>query len=218
MKWPTILTIPEARDLQNKLRKNVRITPLIKKPRYVAGVDSAFSHDTVFAAVCLYLFPELTLIEHKTAIQKLMFPYVPGFLSFREGPTIIDALEKLSQKPDLILLDGQGIAHPRGFGVASHIGVLLGIPTIGCAKSRLIGEHSAPGHKKGSRSPLQFEGKTVGAVLRTRDHTRPLFISPGHKTDLATAIHFTIACTGRYRIPEPLRCADMLSKKIKRER
>jgi deoxyribonuclease V len=218
MKWPTTLTIPEARALQNKLRKNVRITPFKKKPRYVAGVDAAFSDDTVFAAVCLYLFPELTPIEHKTAIQKLLFPYVPGFLSFREGPTIIVALKRLSQKPDLILVDGQGIAHPRGLGIASHIGVLLGIPTIGCAKSRLIGEYSEPGNKKGCWSPLQCERKTVGAVLRTRDHTRPLFISPGHKTDLSTSVHFALTCTGRYRIPEPLRCADMLSKKIKRER
>jgi deoxyribonuclease V len=218
MKWPKSLTIPEAREIQNQLRKKVRITPLIKEPRYIAGADAAFSDESVFAAVCLFLFPELTLVEQRTAIQKLSFPYVPGYLSFREGPSIIGALEILSKKPDLILVDGQGIAHPRGLGIASHIGVLLGLPTIGCAKSRLIGEHREPGNKKGSQSPLQLEGKTVGTVLRTKDHTRPLFISPGHKTDLATAVHITLACTGRYRIPEPLRCADMLSKKIKRER
>jgi deoxyribonuclease V len=218
MKWPKSLTIPEAREIQNQLRKKVRVTPLIKEPRYIAGADAAFSDESVFAAVCLFLFPELTLVEQRTAIQKLSFPYVPGYLSFREGPSIIGALEILSKKPDLILVDGQGIAHPRGLGIASHIGVLLGLPTIGCAKSRLIGEHREPGNKKGSQSPLQLEGKTVGTVLRTKDHTRPLFISPGHKTDLATAVHITLACTGRYRIPEPLRCADMLSKKIKRER
>ena len=218
MNWPKTPTIPEARQLQNQLRKKVRITPFNKEPRYIAGVDAAFSDDTVFAAVCLYLFPELTLLEHRAAIQKLSFPYIPGFLSFREGPAIIAALDKLSQKPDLILVDGQGIAHPRGLGIASHIGILLGTPTIGCAKSRLIGEYSQPGNKKGSQSILKIQRKTVGAVLRTKDSTRPLFISPGHKTDLAAAIRFTLACTGRYRIPEPLRCADMLSKKIKRER
>jgi len=217
MKWPNHLTIPQARDLQNQLRSKVRITPLKREPLYIAGVDAAFSDDTVFAAACLYLLPALAPLEQKTAIRKLTFPYVPGFLSFREGPAIIAALAKLTRKPDLVLVDGQGIAHPRGLGIASHIGVLLGIPTVGCAKSRLIGEYSEPGSRKGSQSPLQFEGRTIGAVLRTRDHTRPLFVSPGHRTDIATAIHCTIAGIGRYRIPEPLRCADMLSKKIKGE-
>lgn len=217
MNWPKSLTIPEAREIQKRLRKKVRITPLTKEPRYIAGVDAAFSHDTVFAAACLYLFPELVLREQKISVQKLLFPYVPGFLSFREGPAIISALEKLSQKPDLILVDGQGIAHPRGLGIASHIGVFLGIPTIGCAKSRLIGEHSEPGNRKGDHAPLIFEGQIIGSVLRTRDYTRPLFISPGHKTDLTAAVHFTLGCTGRYRLPEPLRCADTLSKKVKKE-
>ncbi len=218
MKWPQTLTIQEARELQGRLRMKVSIRPLEKEPRYIAGVDAAFSDDTVFAAACLYLYPALSLVEQRTATQKLSFPYVPGFLSFREGPAIIDALEKLSIKPDLILVDGQGIAHPRGVGIASHIGVLLQIPTIGCAKSRLIGEYREPGNRKGSQSQLTFDGKIVGTVLRTRDHTRPLFISPGNKTDQASAIRFTLACTGRFRRPEPLRCADMLSKKIKRER
>lgn len=215
MKWPKHLTIPEARELQNQLRLKVRITHLKREPLYVAGVDAAFSDDAVFAAACLYLLPALAPLEKKTAVQKLSFPYVPGFLSFREGPAIIAALAKLTKKPDLVLVDGQGIAHPRGLGIASHIGVLLGIPTVGCAKSRLIGEYSEPGNRKGSQSPLLFEGKIVGAVLRTRDNTRPLYISPGHRIDLAAAIHFTLACTGRYRIPEPIRCADILSKKIK---
>jgi len=218
MKWPKSLTIQEARELQNRLRMKVRITPLKRKPQYVAGVDAAFSEDAVFASACLYHFPSLVLLEQKIVVKKLFFPYVPGFLSFREGSAIIAALAKLTKKPDLILVDGQGIAHPRGLGIASHIGVLLGIPTIGCAKSRLIGDYSEPADKKGSLSLLNFEGKTVGAVLRTKDRTRPLYVSPGHKTNLAAAIRFTLACTGRYRIPEPLRCADMLSKKTKRER
>ena len=117
---------------------------------------------------------------------------------------------------DLILVDGQGIAHPRGLGIASFIGVILDVPTIGCAKSRLVGEYTEPGSRKGSWSPLWYERRTVGAVVRTRDHTRPLFISPGHKIDLASVIQITLASIGRYRIPEPLRCADLLSKKIKR--
>ena len=217
MKWPKTITLPEAQELQNQLRKKVRVSPLAKEPRYIAGVDAAFSDDRVFAGVCLYCLPELALLEHKTAIRTLSFPYVPGYLSFREGPAIIAALRKLSHKPDVILVDGQGIAHPRGFGIASFIGVFLDIPAIGCAKSRLIGEYTEPGNRKGSWSPLWFETRTVGAVVRTRDHTRPLFISPGHKTDLASAIHISLTCVGKYRIPEPLRCADMLSKQIKRE-
>jgi deoxyribonuclease V len=216
MKWPQILTIEDARDTQNLLRKKVRITPLKKEPRYVAGVDAAFSNDRVFAAACLYLFPALALIEQQSAVQELRFPYVPGFLSFREGPAIIAALDKLAHKPDLILVDGQGIAHPRGFGIASHIGVLLAIPTIGCAKSRLIGKHEEPGIKKCHWSALIYEGKTVGAVVRTKENVKPLFVSPGHKINLDDALRFTIACTDKHRIPEPLRCADMLAKRMKR--
>jgi deoxyribonuclease V len=216
MKWPQILTIEDARDTQNLLRKKVRITPLKKEPRYVAGVDAAFSNDRVFAAACLYLFPALALIEQQSAVQELRFPYVPGFLSFREGPAIIAALDKLAHKPDLILVDGQGIAHPRGFGIASHIGVLLAIPTIGCAKSRLIGKHEESGIKKCHWSALIYEGKTVGAVVRTKENVKPLFVSPGHKINLDDALRFTIACTDKHRIPEPLRCADMLAKRMKR--
>ena len=216
MKWPGTFTIEEARDLQVSLREKVRITPLKKDPGYVAGVDAAFSEDKVFAAACLYLFPELALLEERSAVRKLSFPYVPGYLAFREGPAIMAALELLPRRPDLILVDGQGIAHPRGMGIASYLGVLSGIPAIGCAKSRLVGEHGEPGRKKGDWSPLRFENKTIGAVLRTRDDTRPLFISPGHKIDLDSSIRLALDCTGAFRIPEPLRCADMLSKKIKK--
>jgi deoxyribonuclease V len=215
MKWPTTFTLQEARKVQNLLQKKVRIVPLEHEPRYVAGVDAAFSEDRVFAAACLYRFRDLTACEQASFSRKLSFPYVPGFLSFREGPAIIAVLNRLPRMPDLILVDGQGIAHPRGVGIASYIGVLTGIPTIGCAKSRLIGEYEEPLMKKGSWSPLRSEGNVIGAVLRTRDHTRPLFVSPGHRTDLNSAIRLTLACTRNYRIPEPIRCADMLSKKIK---
>ena len=216
MKWPTTFTNEEARDLQVSLREKVRIAPLKKDPGYIAGVDAAFSEDKVFAAACLYLLPELALLEERSAVRKLSFPYVPGYLAFREGPAIMAALELLPRRPDLILVDGQGIAHPRGMGIASYLGVLSGIPAIGCAKSRLVGEHDEPGRKKGDWSPLRFENKTIGAVLRTRDDTRPLFISPGHKIDLDSSIRLALDCTGVFRIPEPLRCADMLSKKIKK--
>jgi deoxyribonuclease V len=217
MKWPKTVTIEEARKEQERLRKKVRITPLKREPRFVAGVDAAFSAGHVFAAVCLYLFPELALVERQTAVRKLLFPYVPGFLSFREGPAIMAALGALSHKPDLILADGQGIAHPRGIGIASYIGVLLDAPAIGCAKSRLIGDYEEPAEKKGSWSSLRIDGHVVGAVVRTKDNTRPLFISPGHRIDVKSAIRLALSCTGTYRIPEPLRCADMLSKIVKKE-
>jgi deoxyribonuclease V len=216
MKWPKTITIQEARSKQEKLKMKVLLSPLKHEPRLVAGVDAAFSHDRVFAAVCLFSFPEFMLIERRSAVRKLRFPYVPGFLAFREGPATIAALKTLRQMPDLILVDGQGIAHPRRFGLASYIGVLLDIPAIGCAKSRLIGDYEEPAIKQGSWSPLGLEGDIVGAVLRTQDNVQPLFISPGHRTDVKSAIRLTLSCLGNYRIPEPIRCADMYSKNLKK--
>jgi deoxyribonuclease V len=212
MKWPKIITIQEARSRQERLSKKVRLSPLKQKPRFVAGVDAAFSSDRVFAAACLYSFPGLAIVERRTAVRKLTFPYVPGFLAFREGPAIITALASLTRSPDLILVDGQGIAHPRRFGIASFIGVLLDIPTIGCAKSRLVGAYEEPGLKKGCWSPLLVGDDIVGAVVRTRDNVRPLFVSPGHKTDVESAVKLALSCLGNYRIPEPIRGADMLSR------
>jgi deoxyribonuclease V len=219
MKWPKTLSIADARKMQEQLQKKVRLTPFKGEPRYVAGVDASFMEDRVVAVACLYRYPDLTLVENASAGEKLKFPYVPGFLSFREGPAIITAVRKLATKPDVILVDGQGIAHPRGIGIASHLGVLLDIPAIGCAKSRLVGAFSEPGRRKGSWSPLSYEGRTVGAAVRTKDNVRPLFISPGHKIDLDGAIRIALGCNARYRIPEPIRCADMLSRTLKaRER
>jgi deoxyribonuclease V len=217
MMWPKTISLKEARGQQELLRKKVLLSPLEHDPRFVAGVDAAFSDDHVFAAACLYRFPELTPLERRTAVRKLLFPYLPGFLAFREGPAIIAALKTLQHKPDLILVDGQGISHPRRIGIASYVGVLLNIPTIGCAKSRLVGESEEPGNKKGNWSPLFLEGETIGAVVRTRDNVRPLFISPGHKIDVKSAVRLALSCLGNYRIPEPIRCADMLSKIVKRE-
>ena len=214
--WPG--NIAQAKIIQEHLRAKVKIVRLKKKPRFIAGVDGAFSERRVFAAACLFSYPDLEFIAETTAVARITFPYVPGFLSFREGPAIIHAVERLKTKPDLILVDGQGIAHPRGIGIASHIGVLLDIPTIGCAKSRLIGRFSEPGLKKGRWSPLLHEGKIIGAVLRTRDGIRPLFVSPGHRISFVDSIDIVLACTRHYRISEPLRRADFLSKKARRER
>ncbi len=140
---------------------------------------------------------------------------MPGFLSFREGPAIIVTIQKLKTKPDLILFDGQGIAHPKGIGIASHIGVMLNIPTIGCAKSKLVGKFEKPDKDKGSRTYLYYKGERVGAVLRTRKNVKPVFVSPGHMIDIKSAIEIVMNCATEYRIPEPLRRADQLSKRLK---
>jgi len=214
--WPK--TISEAKAAQVALKDKVRIIPLSKKPRFVAGVDAAFAGDRIIGAACLYHYPEVSLVEETYAVMKNLFPYVPGFLSFREGPVIIKVIEKLSIKPDAILFDGQGIAHPIRLGIASHIGLLLNIPAIGCAKSRLIGESKEPKFRRGAWFPLTYNNNVVGAVLRTRDNVRPLFISPGHKIDLKDSIDIVLNCISKYRIPEPLRRADYLSKRIKKEK
>jgi deoxyribonuclease V len=213
MKWPGDLS--EARATQERLRGKVRIIPLSGDPRYVAGADAAFSENHVFAAACLYTLPDLVCVERAHAKKKLTFPYVPGYLSFREGPAIIEAVGRLKQRPDVLLVDGQGIAHPRSIGIASHLGVLLDIPTIGCAKTRLIGAYQDPAFRKGKWSALYHEGEIVGAVLRTRDGVNPLFISPGHRIDVGSSIRLVLACTTQYRIPEPMRCADQAAKRSK---
>jgi deoxyribonuclease V len=213
--WPD--NTKDARTIQASLKDKIKIIPLKKEPKFIAGVDAAFSDDKIVAVACLYRYPALTPIEDAFAVAAVTFPYIPGFLSFREGPAIIEALKRLKNKPDVLLFDGQGIAHPKGLGIASHIGVLLALPTIGCAKSRLVGEYKEPETKKGAWSPLWFHDDVVGAVLRTKDNVRPLFISPGHKIDLQASIDIVLNCSTEYRLPEPLRRADYLSKKIKRD-
>ncbi len=214
--WPK--TISEAKVVQSVLKNKVRISSLSKKPRFIAGIDAAFFGDQIIGAACLFRYPEVTLVGEAYAVMKNLFPYVPGFLSFREGPVIIETIQKLPIKPDVILFDGQGVAHPLGLGIASHIGVLLNIPAIGCAKSRLVGEYTEPAAQRGSWSLLFYHDEPVGAVLRTKDRVKPLFISPGHKIDLKASIDIVLSCISKYRIPEPLRRADFLSKKIKREK
>lgn len=205
--------LTQARAIQRALRDNVRIAPLKSPPRLITAVDAAFWEDRVLAAACLFEYPSLKHIADSFSVQEATFPYVPGFLAFREGPAIIEAVTKLGIPPGLIIFDGQGIAHTEGVGIASHVGLLLESPTIGCAKSRLVGSYREPGEKRGSHTSLIYKGKTVGAVLRTRDGVRPLFVSPGHMIDIEGAVEIVLGCTGRYRIPEPLRRADALTKK-----
>lgn len=208
--------IQKAKEIQNTLSKKVRIVPLKKKIQFIAAVDASFIDDKVIAVATLFGYPELENIQDIIAVEKVLFPYIPGFLTFREGPAIITAIKKLKTKPDVILFDGQGIAHPRGIGIASHLGVILNIPTIGCAKSRLVGEFKEPGIECGSRKGLYYNGKKVGAVLRTRRDVKPVFVSPGHMIDIKSSIEIVMKCISLYRIPEPLRRADQLSKRHKR--
>ena len=213
--WPD--SIDEAKAVQAALKDSVRIVPLRRKPKFIAGVDAAFSGDKVIAVASLYKYPDLINLEDAFAILICLFPYVPDFLSFREGPAIIEALHGLKGTPDVILVDGQGIAHPKKLGIASHIGALLDMPTIGCAKSRLVGEYKEPKAARGSRSALKYNGEIVGSVLRTRDDIKPLFVSPGHRVNLDDSIQLVLDCARKFRIPEPLRRADFLSKKLKKE-
>lgn len=209
-------TVAEAKEIQRELRKKVRIRPLKKEPRLVVGLDAAFSGGKagrVRGAACLYTYPDLEPVEDAAVEMDITFPYIPGLLTFREGPALMKALSKLSRTPDLLIFDGQGIAHPEGMGIASHIGALLDIPSIGCAKSRLAGRHRQPRRGRGSRARLLIDGSTVGAVLRTRDGVKPVFVSPGHRIDLEGAIKIVLKCAARYRLPEPIRCADRLSRK-----
>jgi deoxyribonuclease V len=209
--WPT--TVAEARDIQARLRDQVVRENTLGPVRRVAGVDVGFEDEgkTTRAAVVVLDFPGLTVQEQAISRTPTHFPYVPGYLSFRELPGVMQALEQLRTTPDLVLCDGQGIAHPRRFGLACHLGVITGLPTIGVAKSRLIGQYQEPADHKGSWEPLWDKEEMIGAVLRTRDHVRPLFISTGHRVDLPTAIDYVLRCTTRYRLPETTRWAHKLA-------
>jgi len=212
---------PEDRDrlkvIQEELREKIRIEPLKEEPSLVAGIDASFSRDRIISAACLFSFPALSLVEESVAIRPVLFPYIPGYLSFREGPAVIDAVNGLAKKPDLLIFDGQGIAHPRGVGIAAFMGALLDMPSIGCAKTRLIGEYTEPGPKKGDWTELTHKGEVVGAALRTQDDIKPVFVSPGHRVDINDSIRLVLAAVGKYRLTEPIRCADSLTKRLKRE-
>lgn len=206
-RWPT--TVAEARAIQQALRGKVIAKGKLAKLNYVAGTDVGFEQDgrITRAAVAVLAFPSLVLHEHAIVRRKTRFPYVPGYLSFREAPAVLAALKKLRTKPDLILCDGQGLAHPRRFGLACHLGLLADTPSIGVAKSRLIGEHSALPQAKGSWVALVDNGEQIGAVLRTRAGVQPVYVSIGHRVSLATAIDYVLRCTTKYRLPETTRHA-----------
>jgi len=205
------LTIPEARAVQERLAGMVSREDVLDVPRLIAGVDISVNRaaGTATAAAVVLDFPGLALVEARVLSGRLDFPYVPGYLTFREAPLVLAACELLQTAPDLLMVDGQGISHPRRFGLASHLGVLLDIPTIGCAKSRLCGSHDEPEEVRGSYANLTHDGEVIGVSLRTRTGVRPIYVSIGHKVSLDRAMRWTLASCRGYRGPEPARQAHL---------
>lgn len=210
---PWNLTPGEAREVQRELAGRVERCDRFGPVNRVAGIDVGFEAGGAItrAAVVVLSFPGLEPLEQALVRMPTTFPYIPGLLSFREGPAVLAAMEQLQRPPDLMLYDGQGIAHPRRLGIASHLGVLLDIPSIGVAKSRLIGRHAEPGLEKGDWTALVDREEVIGAVLRSRRCVSPLYISTGHRVSLESAIALVLACTPRYRLPETTRQAHRLA-------
>lgn len=209
------LTPKEAIALQKSLAGQVRIQPLPTRLKIIGSADISYSkrNDLLVAVVLSFSWPGLDLLESASHICKAVFPYVPGLLSFREVPPLVEAYRKIRRKPDVLLCDGQGIAHPRKLGFASHLGLYLGIPTVGCAKSRLCGDHDSLPLNKGSSKPLLLGGEQIGLVFRSRGGVKPIFISPGHLSDIPSSMRLISRCLRRYRIPEPLRLAHIEANK-----
>ncbi|MHC4712282.1 MAG: deoxyribonuclease V [Planctomycetota bacterium] len=206
------LTYAQAVAIQNRLRERLVLETATTDFALVAGSDVAFTaaRTRAVAGMVLFTWPDLEVVDIAVAVREVDFPYIPGLLSFREIPAILAAYRRLSARPDLIFCDGQGIAHPRRFGLASHLGVILDTPTVGCAKSVLTGEFREVGTKRGARSRMLVENDCVGYALRTRDNVRPMYVSPGHLIDAETAVTLALKATRGYRLPEPTRAAHNL--------
>ena len=226
------MSYSHAAELQKRLAGKVRFVPLKKQPKLIAGIDCAFSKDgkKIIAAVVVLKPPDFAPVETASALRKVTFPYIPGLLSFREAPACIAAVQKLETRPDIFIIDGQGIAHPRRLGLAAHLGLFFDKPTIGCAKSRLTGFFEEPASEKGAYSLLKdkkgvkydtqyairdTQYETIGAVVRTRTNVKPLFVSVGNKCLLKDAIKITLRCATKYRLPEPTRLAHQLVGKLR---
>lgn len=206
------LSPEQAMRIQQEMQERLVLQWDGRPVRTIGGVDVSIQADAARAAIVVIRYPELTPLESTTADAPLVFPYVPGLLAFREGPAVLAAWEMLQDKPDLLMFDGQGIAHPRGVGIASHMGLWLERPTIGVAKSRLFGRHDEVGPRHGDHADLiGRNGQVIGSVVRTRERTNPLYISPGHMMDVPHATEFVLACTSGYRLPEPTRWAHKVA-------
>lgn len=211
MKWnfkemPASISAAEAAALQKKLFLELDLSTDPGEIKTVAGCDVSIRSGFACGAVCVFTYPGLSPVQAALHVEKVSFPYIPGLLSFREAPVLLKAAEKLTEPPDLFLFDGQGISHPRKMGLASHMGVVLRKPAVGCAKTRLCGSYDEPGRERGARSALYGEGgEIIGCVLRTRSGVSPVFVSQGNMISLEKAVGIIMSCTGKYRLPEPLR-------------
>jgi deoxyribonuclease V len=208
----------EAVVIQESLREKVHLQPLAHPPRLVAGADVAYSRasDHLYAAVVVMALPSLEVVEVRRTAARARLPYVPGLFSFREMPALLRAFARVCHEPDALLFDGQGLAHPRRFGLACHAGLLLATPSVGCAKSRLVGTHGPVGEERGARAEILLDGDVVGAVVRTRPGVKPVYVSPGHLADVASAVDLVLATTRGFRIPEPLRLAHQATVALRR--
>lgn len=207
---PWQVTPGQAQRIQRELASRVSTRNELGVIRRVAGADIAVGRvgGQAKVAVVVLSYPEMELLEQRMVERQLAFPYIPGLLSFRETPAILEAFEKVRETPDLLLVDGQGLAHPRRFGIACHLGILLDIPTIGCAKSRLVGEHDQLGNAPGSQAEVIDKGQVVAMALRSRAGSKPIYVSVGHKMNLSTAVRLVLECVRGRRLPEPTRLAD----------
>jgi deoxyribonuclease V len=211
------VTPQEAIRIQEELRKRLRHRPPKAPFKTIAAADVSYSlaDARLYGGFLLFSYPDLKLLERASAAGRVSFPYIPGLLTFREAPILLRAFLRLKARPDLLLFDGQGIAHPRSMGIAAHMGILLDLPTIGCAKSRLFGEDAEPGRDQGSILPLLDHGRRVGMIVRTRAGVKPVYVSPGHKMDLATSVRILLSLCRGYRIPEPLRHAHIFVNQLR---
>jgi deoxyribonuclease V len=216
------VTYREAVAIQRELRGKLilQVGAARSAPTVIAGADVSYGKDSdlFFAAVVLLTYPELETVEERQAVEKAPFPYIPGLLTFREGPALLKAFAGLERKPGLVIFDGQGIAHPRGVGLASHMGLLLDVPTIGCGKRRLVGRHEDVGNRRGDRVPLVFHEQAVGAVVRTRPGVKPVFVSPGHMIGLEESVEVVLNCCRGRRLPEPVRRAHGAVNRLRQSR
>jgi len=211
------LDVEEAKKVQVELRRKLILQFPGIDVKTIAGVDLAFKGDKAIAVVVVLSYPDLEFLEYESHIERINYPYIPGLLSFREGPPFLKAWEKVKVEPDIVFFDGQGIAHPRGFGLASHMGMLIEKPSIGVAKSKLFGNYSEPLNEPFAKSPLYSPGgKMIGYVVRTKRNSKPLFVSPGYLMDPENAVHFTLKCVKNYRLPEPTRMAHIFTQRLRK--
>ncbi|MBI4595591.1 MAG: deoxyribonuclease V [Candidatus Tectomicrobia bacterium] len=216
---PWNVSLTEARLIQEGLRHKIKQEDIDKEVRFIAGADISYARFSkeAYAGIVIMNWPQLEIVEKKGATGEMQFPYVPGLLTFREGPTLLRAWDKIEQEPDLILFDGQGVAHPRGLGLAAHMGLILNTPSIGCAKKRLTGRYEEPGEERGAYSNLYDQEDTIiGAAVRTKTKTKVLFISVGNLISMPSAIEWVFKCTKGYRVTEPLRQAHMYVNQLRK--